>query len=111
MYKRDVAAIVITLIALYVSLQSEGRFSFRKAWYGATLCYVSRYAMLSMLDCDSLQHNQRNVGMHECDSPEHNQHTAHTSKRIALLNSQLDNIIWTLVTGTMTWSLLMAACS
>jgi hypothetical protein len=33
MYKRDVAIVLLSVIALFLSLQDEGSFEFRKAWY------------------------------------------------------------------------------
>lgn len=32
MYKRDVAVVLLSVIAILVSLSHEGTFSFRKAW-------------------------------------------------------------------------------
>ena len=32
MYKRDFAAVLLSCIAILVSLQNEGTFTFRKAW-------------------------------------------------------------------------------
>jgi hypothetical protein len=33
MYKRDFAILLVSCIAILVSLQNEGTFSFRKAWW------------------------------------------------------------------------------
>jgi hypothetical protein len=32
MYKRDFGVLLLALCALYISLQSEGPFAFKKAW-------------------------------------------------------------------------------
>jgi hypothetical protein len=37
MYKRDVAVVILSFFALFLCLQHEGNFSFRKAWYAAAL--------------------------------------------------------------------------
>eukprot|EP00775_Hariotina_reticulata_P004628 gene4628-4882_t len=37
MYKRDVSVVVLSFLALFLCLQHEGNFSFRKAWYHVTL--------------------------------------------------------------------------
>jgi len=33
MYKRDVGILLLSVFAVYFSIQNEGPFSFRKAWY------------------------------------------------------------------------------
>jgi hypothetical protein len=38
MFKRDVGVLLIACIALFVSLKTEGSFSFRKAWSAAARC-------------------------------------------------------------------------
>eukprot|EP00879_Flechtneria_rotunda_P012428 GHRR01012978.1.p1 GENE.GHRR01012978.1~~GHRR01012978.1.p1 ORF type:complete len:348 (+),score=131.18 GHRR01012978.1:48-1091(+) len=37
MYKRDVAVVILSFVALLLCLQHEGNFSYRKAWYHLTL--------------------------------------------------------------------------
>lgn len=35
MYKRDVAVVIVSFLALFLCLQHEGNFSFRKAWWAS----------------------------------------------------------------------------